>query len=195
MSRHDGQSTRLRRRPSRTVPALIVAILLLAAGVALAWLTIAHLIDGTWSTLLQGPRDWLTGLTWNDPAMWGIGAGAVIAGVILLLCAFIPGGFSALTVRNAATAGTSDEPAGQDRETVITRRAVAHLAKAESVEVDGVSSASTTATHNRVHISVKTTLRDPGDLRARVTEAVRDRLNDIGVDPLPRISTSIETKH
>ncbi|MET3720912.1 MULTISPECIES: DUF6286 domain-containing protein [unclassified Arthrobacter] len=188
MSRNNGQSTRLRRRPSRTVPASIVGILLLAAGVALVWLTVARLIDGTWSTLLLGPRDWLTGLAWNAPDVWGVGIAAGVVGLILLLCALIPGRFSALTVRSAS----GDDAEG--RETVITRSAVAHLAKAQCVQIDGVSSASATATNKRVHLSVKTSLRDAGDLGTRVTDSVRDRLKAIGLDPVPRVTATVESK-
>ncbi|WP_104046106.1 DUF6286 domain-containing protein [Arthrobacter sp. ZGTC412] len=194
MSRNSGRSNRLRRRPSRTVPALIVGSLLLAAAVALVWLAIARLIDGTWSALLQGPRDWLTALTWNSPAMWGIGITAVVVGLTLLLCAIIPGGFIALTVRNTARDSTGGEPQVKERETVMTRRAVAHLAKALCEQVDGVSSAAATATDKRVHLSVKTTLRDTGELRTRVTESVRDRLNATGLDPVPRVTTTVQFK-
>lgn len=194
MSRNAGRSSRLRRRPSRTVPALIVGCLLLAAAVALVWLSIARLIDGTWSTFLQGPRDWLTALTWNSPAMWGIGITAVVVGLTLLLCAIIPGGFIALTVRNDGYDTTGGEPRVKERETVMSRRAVAHLAKAQCEQVDGVSSASATATNKRVHLSVKTSLRDTGELRTRVTERVRDHLNATGLDPVPRVTTTVEFK-
>lgn len=194
MSRNDGRSTRLRRRPSRTVPALIVGILLLATGVALGWLTIARLVDGTWSTILQGPRDWLTGLAWNGPGVWGIGIAAVVVGLILLLCAIIPGGFNALTVRNASGDDGDGQAQRHERETVMTRRAVAHLAKAQCGQIDGVSSATATATNKRVHLKVKTSLRDTSDLRTRVTDGVRDRMNAIGLDPLPRVTTTVESK-
>lgn len=195
MSRHDGRSTRLRRRPSRTVPALIVGILLLAAGVALVWLTIARFIEGTWPALLQGPREWLSAQTWNSPVVWEVGVAATLIGLVLLLCALIPGGFTALTIRNDAEVDAAQGQAQvQDQETVITRRGVAHLAKALCGQIDGVSSATATATDKRVHLNVKTTLRDTGDLRTRVTDGVRDRLNDIGLDPLPRIITTVESK-
>ena len=102
MSRHGQRSTRLRHRPSRAVPALIVGLLLLAAGVALVWLSITRLVNGSWPTVLQGPRDWLAGLAWNDPATWQIGTAAVVAGVILLLCAIIPGGYNAIAIEDSA---------------------------------------------------------------------------------------------
>lgn len=197
MSRNDGRSTRLRHRPSRTIPALIVAILLLATAVALAWLAVARLVDGTWSTILQGPRDWLAGLRWDSPSIWGIGVAAGVLGLVLLLCAVIPGAFSALTVRNtareAADSDNDKEPGVYQRETVMTRRAVAHLARAQCVQIDGVATASATASNKRVHLKVKTSLRETRDLRTRVTDAVRERLDTIGLDPVPRVSATIET--
>ncbi|MBG0740451.1 hypothetical protein IV500_13775 [Paeniglutamicibacter antarcticus] len=190
MSRHDGRSTSLRRRPSRTVPALIVGILLLAAGVALVWLTIARLMNGTWSMVLQGPRDWLTGLTWNSAGAWGVGVGAVVVGVILLLCAIVPGGFSALPVRSP---DGSDQAPVQEQETVMTRRAVAQLARARCGQIDGVSSVTATATGKRVHLNVKTSLRESGDLRARVTDTISEHLETAGLDPVPRVSATIQS--
>lgn len=197
MSRNDGRSSRLRRRPSRTVPALIAAIVLLAASVGLAWLSIARLIDGTWSTLMQGPRDWLVGLRWDSTSMWAIGVVAVVLGLILLLCALIPGAFSALTVRNATaradTDGQEHEHTAGERETVMTRRAVAHLARAQCVQIDGVGTATATASNKRVHLQVKTSLRETDDLRTRIVDEVRDSLNTIGLNPVPRITATIES--
>ena len=198
MSRTDGRSTRLRHRPSRTIPALTVAILLLATGAALAWLAVARLLEGTWSTILAGPRDWLISVHWDSPAMWTIGIVAVVLGVILLLCALIPGAFTALTVRSAATTGpkvdTNKEAVVSERETVMTRRAVAHLARAQCVQIDGVATVMATASNKRVHLNVKTSLRETRDLRTRVIEEVRERLDTIGLDPVPRVTATIDTQ-
>lgn len=197
MSRNDGRSTRLRHRPSRTVPALIVAILLLALGVALAWLAVARLVDGTWSTLLQGARDGLAGLRWNSASLWGAGVAAVVLGLVLLACALLPGAFNALSVRNAnrdTVGGETDTgPGVLGRETVMSRRAVAHLARAHCVQIDGVRSATATVSNRRVNLKVKTSLRETDDLRTRITDAVRERLDTVGLDPVPRVITSIET--
>ncbi len=192
MSRHDGRSTRLRRRPSRAVPALIVGFLLLAAGVALVWLTVARLANGTWATLLQGPRDGLAGLTWNSPTVWGIGTAAVVVGLILLLCAFVPGAFSALVVRGSDSPDEGQLPV-LEQETVMTRRAVAHLARARCGQVDGVSYVTATATGKHVHLNVRTSLRDTGDLRTRITDSVTERLVATGLDPVPRVSTTVQS--
>ena len=198
MSRNDGRSVHLRRRPSRTIPALVVGILFLGASVSLAWASIARLIDGTWSTILEGPREWLVSLHWAATSMWAIGIVAIVVGLILLLCALIPGTFSALTVRSgtAVSAGNGDksEHKAQERETVMTRRAVAHVARAQCVHIDGVSTASVTASNNHVHVKVKTSLRETRDLRSHVINEVRERLNAIGLDPVPRVTATIETQ-
>lgn len=206
MSRNDGLSNRLRRRPSRTIPALITGFLLLASSVFLAWLAIARLVDGTWPMILQEPRNWLTALSWESPAMWGIAVATIAAGLVLLLCALIPGAFSVLMIRNAArtdTADTNDSespsapqdlvPGTYEREIVMTRRAVAHVARAQCLQVDGVTTASTLADNKRVHLKVRTSLRETQGLRTRVIDTVRQRLTTIGLDPMPRITATVET--
>ena len=65
----------------------------------------------------------------------------------------------------------------------MTCRAVAHLAKARCGQIDGVRTASATATTRRVHLNVTTFLHEPGDLRARITDAVRARLEETGLSP------------
>ena len=194
MSRHDQQSTRLRHRPSRAVPALIAGILLLAAGGALVWLTVTRLVNGTWPTLLQQPRDWLAVLAWNDPALSQIGIAAIVAGVILLLCAIIPGGFNAIRIDDSGTGARGEAPPVQEQETVMTHRAVAQLAKARCVQIDGVGSVSATATTRRVHVSVTTSLHEPGDLRARITDAVRARLEETGLSPVPQVTATVRSR-
>ncbi|MDN4645190.1 DUF6286 domain-containing protein [Arthrobacter sp. PsM3] len=194
MSRHGQRSSRLRHRPSRAVPSIIAGILLLAAGVGLVWLTITRLVNGTWPTLLQGPRDWLAALAWNDPVLRQIGVAAVVAGVVLLLCAIIPGGFNALTIDDSRSVEEAEAPPVQERETVMTRRAVARLAKARCLQIDGVGSAAATATTRRVHLSVETSLHEPGDLRTRIIEAVQTRLEETGLSPVPQVTATVRSR-
>lgn len=194
MSRSDGRSTPLRRRPSRTIPALVAATVLLAAAAALVWVTTARLVTGAWAPFLRDSRDWLAGLAWNDPGIYALGAGVALIGVIALLCAVIPGQFTAQALRNPGSDHAEGESRPGGSETVMTRRGVARLAKAAGEQIDGVASASATATTHRVHVKVTTSLRDAGDLRARAVDSVRSRLEGAGLDPVPRITASIETK-
>lgn len=199
MSRNEGESAGLRRRPARTVPSLVVGILLLAIGVGLAWLCIARLVSGSWSTLLQAPRNQLATLTWSDPLAWSMAAVAVAVGLILLLCALVPGGFNTLRVRSSSgeETGRGDVQAqsgNPGQQTVMTRRGVAHLARAQCVQVDGVSTASVTVTAKKVHLKVGTSLRETKDLHTLVTDGVRNRLTAIGLDPVPEVTATIESR-
>ncbi len=192
MSRRDGKATPLRHRPSRAVPALILGTLLLAAGVALVWAALAVLVTGSWPAFLGGPWEWLTGLTWNHPEVWAVGAAASVVGLVLLAAALIPGRFNALPLRApgdegpAALAGT--------QEIVMTRRAVARYAAASCENVDGVGSASATASARAVHLNVATALHETGELRGRVVSEVRSQLAGAGLNPVPKITASVRSK-
>ncbi|HEY8699787.1 MAG TPA: DUF6286 domain-containing protein [Arthrobacter sp.] len=192
MSRHNGKATPLRHRPSRAVPALILGTLLLAAGVALVWAAVARLATGSWPVFLTGPRDWLTGVTWNDPGVWAVGAAAAIVGVVLLAAALVPGRFNALRLRAPADGGQA--PVAGTQEIVMTRRAVARYAAAHCEHVDGVGSASATATARAVHLNVTTALHETGELRGRVIAVVGERLAATGLNPAPKVTATVRSK-
>lgn len=191
MSRRHGKAAPLRHRPSRAVPALILGTLLLAAGVGLVWAAVARMLTGWWPAFLAGPRDWLAGLTWNAPGTWAVGAVAAVAGVILLLAALMPGRFNALPL--GAPRDGSAQVAGT-QETIMTRRAVARLAVAHCEHIDGVSSASATASPRAVHLNVATVLHETAELRGRVIAAVSERLAGTGLDPVPKVTASIRSR-
>lgn len=190
--RGDGKATLLRHRPSRAVPALIMGTLLLAAGVALVWVATARLATGSWPAFLAGPRDWLTGLTWNDPAVWVVGAAAVVVGLILLAAALVPGSFNALRLQAAGDEGQA--PVAGTQEIVMTRRAVARYAAAHCEDVDGVGSVSATASARAVHLDVTTALHETRELRDRVIAEIRAQLAGAGLNPVPKITASVRSK-
>ena len=193
MSRHDGKAAPLRHRPSRAVPALILGTLLLAAGVALGWAALAGLATGSWPVFLAGPRDWLTGLTWNHPGVWAVGAAAAVAGLALLAAALVPGRFNALRLQ-APPGDEGQVPVAGTQEIVMTRRAVARYAAAHCEYVDGVGSASATASTRAVHLNVTTALHETPELRGRVIAEVRAQLAGAGLNPVPKITASVRSK-
>lgn len=186
--RSDAKSRSLRHRPTRSVAALIVAVLLLALGVALAWVGIARLINGRWPSFLAGPRDWVGTLTWNGPALLAISIAAVVLGLVLVLAALIPGPPSGFPVR-----GPRDDDHTK-YETVITRQGVARLSKAQADRLDGVDSSAAKVAAKRVEVQVKTPLRIPGNLRDRVSAAVAERLEGAGIDPSPKVSAHVQSR-
>jgi hypothetical protein len=192
MSRHGGKAIPLRHRPSRAVPALILGTLLLAAGVALAWAAVARLVTGSWPVFLARPRDWLTGVTWNDPGVWAAGAAAAAAGLVMLAAALVPGRFNALRLQAPADEG--QVPVAGAQEIVMTRRAVARYAAAHCEYVDGVRSASATASARAVHLNVTTALHETRELRGRVIAVVGEHLAGAGLNPVPKITASVRSR-
>lgn len=193
----------LRRRPSRAVPAIIVSILLIALGVALTWVSIAKLVDGSWPTFLSGSRKFAADLTWQSNGGMIVAGIAVVVGIVLLLTAIIPGRRNAvfLTPVDAAQgdaaqgdAAPATERAARTEEFILTRKAIARLAAAEADRVDGVSSVSATATARRVSLDVTTPLRDTAALKDQVIREVTARLGAVHLSPAPTVLASVTTK-
>lgn len=189
MSRKDGHTQSLLQRPSRAVPALVVSVLVLAGSVGLVWAALSRAIYGSWPTFVEPVRSWLLAAHWNDASVWALGVVLAIVGLLLIVCAAVPGSFSVLKLQDKNDVGNSD-----DDEFVITRRAIANLARSESEEVDGVATATASASSKRVHLTVATPLRSPGDLRQQVVDAVSSRLASSGVEPLPHVTASVLSK-
>lgn len=177
---------KLGRRPSRAVPATLTALVLVLAGAALAWTGIAGLTGDT--SLAEGPLAAVTGLTWGSPVLYVAVAVLTVLGLVLLLAALLPGR------RTLLTAGTSwGGPAGTT--TVIGRSAVERFAAARAEQLDGVSSARSTLRGSRLKLSVSTHLLSTGDLQQTVSQAVQSSVDDLGLEPAPRVRTSVRTEH
>lgn len=150
---------------------VVAGVLLVGAGVVAAQEAIA-----SWSLLGLRPQEgWihqtLARLDGSSPGdvLYAIGGVAVLLGVVLL----------AVTWRSGpAPVRVASAPL-----LVLRPQDVARIASAWAEDVDGVLSASTTASRRSVVVSVRTT-GDP-DVPADVTAAVRRRLDLL--EPAPRV--------
>ena len=183
-----GPPVALRPRPSRAVPAIICGLVLLAAGVLLVWAAVARLTQGRWPAFFTAVSDWLAALSWNSTESWIAGIVLVVVGVVLLLAVLIPGQFHSLPLRLEPTREVTG-----DSQAVMSRRAAARLAAATCEHIDGVSSASATASDREVRVSVNTALRDTADLQHWVADGVSSRLQASGLDPVPHITVTIRS--
>jgi len=185
----------LRQRPSRSVPATICAVVLLALGVAAVVAALLRLTSGMWPEALTAPVQWLADSAWNSPGVWALGIALAVAGLVLLLAGIVPGRFHDLPVRVPAAGDPAAERAtANGPSAVMSRRAVAQLAAATCEHIDGVSSASATATDRDVRVSVTTALHDTRDLERWVGDGVRSRLEASGLDPVPRVRVTIHQR-
>lgn len=181
-------SPRLRRRPSRTVPASIVSVLLLAIGVLAVIAAVARLTNGSWPSQVTGPASAAAGLTWGSTAVIVAAAVLVVLGLVLVVAALKPGARKAAALQ----AGGANSPA--EHEYVISTRSIAKLAVARADGVDGVDKVSASASERRVHLAVTTTSQQRDAVRTQVAQAVSETLAGAGLSPQPRVSVSVRTK-
>ena len=188
MSRSDARSNKLRRRPARTTPASIVSVVVLAVGVGLVWITVLRLLNGRWPTFLGAVNEWLATLRWGSTITIAISLAAVAVGLILLFCAWKPGQPGALVLHVDGSGGAGST------EFVMTRRSVARLAAGHADLVDGVDSVSATVTSRRITLSVKSQSAQRSQLADMVTDRVREALKGVGLQPMPKITTTVHTQ-
>lgn len=193
MARDDAKSSSLRRRPSRTIPAGIVAALLAVAGVAGVWATVERLATGSWPGWVVGAHRWGATQTFGSVVVIVVSTTVALLGVLLLITALRPGMSNAYNIDpGAGVSGGRPDPS-QSTEFVMTRRAVAKLATAHADLVDGVDSVSATVTSRQVTLSVNTSSAQTEDLDRLVTSRVTDALAAVGLSPPPTVTTTVRT--
>ena len=193
MSRSDAKSSSLRRRPSRTVPATIAAVVVTGLGVAGVWASIERLSSGRWPIWVGSTHKWLGSQTWGTAVVIVLAAVVAIIGLLLLLSAIKPGMPNAYEIEGADVSGDPDSTTTGDTEFVMTRKSVAKLARAHAATVPGVDSVSALVTSRRVTLSVKTLSEQGQAIEERVTSQVTGALVAAGLSPQPTVSTKART--
>lgn len=189
MSRSTVRSRGLRRRPSRTVPATIVAFVLLALGALAAVVAIARLVNGTWPSQVTDYGSVVVALTWGSSAVIAAGVVVALIGLALLVAGLKRGAFKTAQLQPASSNGVVGET-----DFVISTRAMARLVAARADSVDGVDKVSASASGRRVHVQVVTTSEQAVEIRDRVSQGVTETLTAAGVQPLPRVTAVVRTK-
>lgn len=187
MSRTDARTTSLGRRPARSVPAALTAVVLLALGVGLTWAAVQRLVQGTWPPFASQTAAWIAASTWGSIAVLGVTVALTVIGLILLVAAMKPGRPNALPIDPGSPDGSI--------EVVMARRSLAKLATARASQVDGVDSVSTVVGARRVTVTVKT----PSQQRSEIEQQVRDRvtraLESAGLAPMPALVVRARTQN
>lgn len=190
MSRSNARSRGLRRRPSRTVPATIVAVVLLALGGLTAVAAVARLVTGTWPGQVLGPARTVSALTWGSTAVIVAGATVALIGLILVAAAVKPGPY-----RTARLQVSGEAPGAVDQtDFVISTRGLARLAAARADLVDGVDKVAVSASARRIHLQVRTSSEQAEQIRRQITDDVGRTLSAAGVQPPPRVTAAVRTK-
>lgn len=192
MSRTNNRSPSLLRHSSRTVPATVVALVLLAIAVIVVWASVGRLAAGTWPTWAGSAARQLTAATWGSTAVIATCAVAAVIGLVLLLAAILPGPRSGTTVRLPGS--RADAAPARSTEAIINRRAIARLLTAEADLVDGVDGVTATVSGRKVSLQLDTPSSHRAELEQAVTTRARNRLAELDLQPMPRITATARTR-
>jgi hypothetical protein len=156
-------------RSRRTVPALIAALLLTAAGTFTAIEAIAR------------PA---TSWAWNDWPVLATGASLTFLGLLFLLAGLLPGRSRIVPLH----ADTPDVVFG------VTRHGLRQTLAATADNVEGVARVRTVKLRrHRVRIGIDTARHAPEGVHERVRAAVRHRLD--AIQPLPLRGVTVRVHH
>ncbi|MFT0848736.1 DUF6286 domain-containing protein [Actinomycetaceae bacterium L2_0104] len=181
----------LRRRPTRTIPSLLACIVILLLAGGLMWAAVTRLSSGQWPEAVTSASESVASTAANSTESWIAASIVLFLGLLLLLCAWIPGQPNAAPLR--VEAASSDLVNGQT-EAVMTNRGLANLASSAAEQVDGVTSIKTTANASRVNVRVVTPLHSTGSLTQSVKDAVTKRLESAELARRPAVSVSATTQ-
>lgn len=172
------------RRPRRSVPATLVALVLLTAAVLITVSCVQLLLDRPplvpFATLARTASD----LTWDNTIVVLLAGSVAALGLVLLIAALMPG--------NPVVLGLEHRAGQPDAGT--TRRSLDRALVSSARGVDGVDKASIRVKPRAVTVTVRTPLHDTGDLPEQVRTALGVRLDDIALAQRPRVRVRADTR-
>lgn len=175
------------RRSRRTVPAILVAAVLVAGSVVIG-VSCAQSIAGRSAWLpFVSVKHLGAGLTASSPWMIGLGGVVALVGLALLLVAVRPGPALVMPLdgprhgRDALVSG-------------VSRNSVAHALRAAAMGVDGVDAARVEITEKAVHARVRTPVRAHTSLSSEVEQAIRTRLDTVCLARRPKVRVRVRVR-
>ena len=153
-------------RPSRSVPATILALLLLVVGGLGAWLTGYRLLTGAWPQRAVATLDAIGALSLSSIAVLIAAGFAAAFGLCILLAALWPGRCEHVEVLPDAIPG----------QTAVRRLDLASLVKTQVMQVAAIRSASVTTLPSRVDVVVYSDLDDLETVREAASQRTDEAL-------------------
>ncbi|WP_327323450.1 DUF6286 domain-containing protein [Streptomyces sp. NBC_01210] len=166
----------MKRRPRRTIPAILTGLVLLTTCVLIAIVGIQLIIGQTPLIRYRSVTDALHSTQWNDTATLGAGAAAVLLGLLMLLAALLPGKPTVL-------------PLAGDMDAGVTRSSLRNALQSTAGSVDGVSRAKLKLGRRTIVAHIRTDRTNTVGLTDAVRAALDERLDQ--VTPLTRPAVKI----
>ncbi|MEU9686183.1 DUF6286 domain-containing protein [Amycolatopsis japonica] len=169
----------MKRRPRRTVPAVLVALVALAGCVLAAAVAVQTIIGEKPWISYDALASALHDLRWSDPLPAIAGGVVALLGLLLLVSAIVPGKPTVLPLEGGTDSGAS-------------RRSYRSTLRTAASTVDGVSAAKLKV-KRRAIVSVVTTGRtNTAGLAEAVRAAIEHRLAQIGPAAVPAVRVRVK---
>ena len=165
---------KLIRRPSRSAPSVILALLLLTAGGLGAWLTGHRIVTGTWPDRTVTTLDTIGSATLGSVAVLAAAGIAAACALAMILAALWPGLPERIEILPDAVPG----------QTAVRRRDLAALVRTQVEQIGGVHSAAVTTRRSRVDVVVLSVLDDLTPVREaarKKADEALDALKPVGI--------------
>lgn len=169
---------------NRVLATLLALALLLGGLLAVVEIVLAALDRPLWLVPHEDWSSWLTEQTFSGGIVRALFIGLVLLGLLLLVAALRRG-----------KPGTLPLPGRTDGVRVsASRRGIERSVATAARRIDGVRDARARAGRRAVRVKTKTAMRASGDLQQRVTAAVSDRVEQLGLSGVlqPKVTVSQE---
>jgi hypothetical protein len=168
----------VKRRPRRSTPATLTAIVLLAACAFVAVIAIQMILGETPWVSYKSVADALHGAHWNDLIPAIAGGVAALLGLILLLTAILPGKRTVLPLQGELDSGAS-------------RRSYRSTLRTAASTVDGVSSAKLKLKGRKAVVKVSTDRTTTTGIADAVRGSIERRLDQITPTTRPAVKVKV----
>jgi hypothetical protein len=186
------------RRPRRTLPAFLVALVLLALGALAATSAIQTLLGQTPVVSLDAVPSALSGVAWQSPIVLIVAGVAALVGLVLLLAAILPGPSHVLPLSSGpATTGDADQwgpwSGGGVEAAGWHRNDLAQRLRRRAQTVEGVTGATAKVRGRRAKVVAKTHRGSTDELRQAVESVLSTDLDSLGFARRPRLRVSVSS--
>lgn len=171
----------MKRRPRRSTPAVLTALVLLAACALVAVVAIQMIIGEPELVDYRSIASTLHGMRWNELGTALAGGVLALAGLLMLLAAILPGAPTVLPL--------SGDASGMD--SGATRRGLRSTLRAAASTVDGVNATKLRLGRRKVAAIVRTNRTNTTGLDDAVRAAIEQRLGQINLANRPTLTVKV----
>lgn len=178
------------RRPRRTVPAVLVALVVLALAALVATSSVQTLLGRPPLVPFDAVGGALGEVAWRSGVVRIAGVVVAVVGLLLLLAALVPGRPHVLPL---ARRGEGDTAESDISESGIHRTDATRLLRSTAQDVAGVERASVDLRRTRARVRATVARADGDRARAELRERLESRLAGLSLARVPRLRLSVTT--